>query len=103
MKRRAFEWGYLTQTERIIKKFGSIQILHRALNDAGFKKDLATVYRWTYSKERGGTGGVIPKESLHDVVKAARTEGLYLSPEDLDPRPKKIRIYSPVEKLRDDQ
>lgn len=77
----------VTQAERIIEKFGSVDDLVRALESIGKKKDRATVYRWTYPKSvKGGTGGIIPTASLIDVISAARAEGVLLTPEDLDPR-----------------
>jgi len=35
----------------------------------------ATVYRWTYDKEKGGTGGLIPSDMQVKLMDAAR-EGL---------------------------
>lgn len=75
-----------SQAERIIRKFGGPRRLARVLSAAGRHRDPATVYRWTYPKDRGGTGGVIPARSLKEIIHAARVEGVFLTPEDLDPR-----------------
>lgn len=71
-----------TQAERVIAKFGSAYRLARLLN-----KDPAAVYRWTYPKNRGGTGGLVPASAMQHILRVARLEGVLLTPEDLDPRP----------------
>lgn len=43
---------------------------------------LPTVYRWTYPKVRGGTGGVIPVEHQAPLIVAARVRGINLNPDD---------------------
>lgn len=54
--------------------------------------DLSNVYRWTYSKSRGGTGGVIPAEPLAILVDAARTGLVDLEATDIvDLPPKQVR------------
>lgn len=40
------------------------------------------VLRWTYSKERGGTGGLIPADMQPILLRVAREEGLPLTPDD---------------------
>lgn len=80
-----------SQAERVIAKFGGPYKLARAvaaLGRADAKLNPATVYRWQYSKDKGGTGGLIPTSSLHLVLEAARWDGIYLSTDDLDPRRK---------------
>jgi hypothetical protein len=39
------------------------------------------VRRWTYSKDKGGTGGLIPAESQVRLLAAAKARGLDLRPE----------------------
>lgn len=39
------------------------------------------VRRWEYSKEKGGTGGLIPSECQQLLLDAARAEGKPLRPE----------------------
>lgn len=39
------------------------------------------VRRWGYSKERGGTGGLIPSDCQQTLLDAARAEGKALLPE----------------------
>jgi hypothetical protein len=78
-----------TQAQRVIAKFGGIPALVRALGAAGKARDAANVYRWTYPKtKKGGTGGLIPSSAMADVLEAARLDGVLLTPEDIDPRPR---------------
>ncbi|MBL4743639.1 MAG: amino-acid N-acetyltransferase [Cycloclasticus sp.] len=51
----------------IISQFGGVKPLASAIN-----KDPATIYRWTYPKSKGGTGGLIPTSALHKISEAAR-------------------------------
>lgn len=75
-----------TQVDRIVSKFGGWKALWNALKTAGFDRDLTALYRWSYPKEKGGAGGVVPTHSMHQILEAARSEGVHLTTEDLDPR-----------------
>lgn len=44
--------------------------------------NLSSVYRFTYPRERGGTGGLIPTRYQRTLLAAARERGLDLTPED---------------------
>lgn len=68
------------QAAKIIKKFGGAGPLSRAI-----KKHRSVVHRWTYPEERGGTGGLIPTQSLSEVLEAAEILGINITPEDLKP------------------
>ena len=70
------------QAGRIIEKFGGHKRLAAIL---GVHR--ATIYRWTWPRERGGTGGVIPTKMVDRVIRAARVEGIFLSTSDLVPGP----------------
>ena len=74
-----------SQADRVIQKFGGPAQLWRALVTAGYHRDLATIYRWRYSKPHG-TGGRIPSGAWDGIHAAARLEGIYLTAEDMDPR-----------------
>lgn len=39
------------------------------------------VYRWTYPKERRGTGGQIPSDAQRKLLACARSEGIDLRPD----------------------
>ena len=74
------------QASRIIAKFGTVRLLAdalAALDDASQARSLATIYKWTWARHRGGTGGMIPARNLNAIIQAARNEGILLTPDDL--------------------
>jgi hypothetical protein len=76
----------VNQAQRIIEKFGGARSLARALDklgDPNVKRDPSVVFRWSYSKAKGGTGGRIPSTILDAVQAAARLEGILITPLDL--------------------
>jgi hypothetical protein len=81
----------LTQAERVIARFGGVPGLVRALRQAGFHKQRAAIYKWTYPKSRGGTGGLIPTSAMHEILVAARMEGITLTAQDWDPKGEVLR------------
>ena len=44
-------------------------------------RDQTRVRRWTYSKDKGGTGGLIPSECQQLLMEQAKERGLPLRPE----------------------
>lgn len=80
----------LSQAERVIARFGGARGLMRALRrlDPGKHRDPVSIYRWTYGRAKGGTGGLIPSVAIADVMEAARLEGIFLTADDFDPRHK---------------
>ena len=74
------------QASRIIAKFGTVRGLVEALaalEDGAQARSRATIYRWTWARHRGGTGGMIPAKNLPAIIQAARNEGILLTPDDL--------------------
>lgn len=76
-----------TQAVRVIKKFGGARNLMRLLEqvDPDNAINPSSIYRWTYPKEKGGTGGVIPTRALPILIRAARYAGIFIDIEDLYP------------------
>lgn len=70
----------LSQAERVIVKFGDATKLAKLINC-----DPSTVFKWTYTRDKQGSDGIIPSSAMKKVLKAARAEGIYLTPEDLWP------------------
>lgn len=64
----------LNDAKYIIKRFGGIKALATAIN-----KDPATIYRWTYPKEKGGTNGGIPNSAQAKITDAAKRLGISLN------------------------
>lgn len=77
----------VSQADRVIEKFGGARALMRALKLVGYELNPSSIYRWTYTKENGGTGGLIPTAAWDKIVKVARMIGVFLTEEDFDPRP----------------
>lgn len=44
--------------------------------------DKSRVHRWTYSKEKGGTDGLIPSQQQQALLDGARARGIALEPAD---------------------
>lgn len=66
-----------TAAEQVIEKCGGVQNVAEWLG-----LDLSTVYRFTYPRERGGTGGVIPANHQAPLLQKARDNGVDLRPDD---------------------
>ncbi len=66
--------------QRIIEKCGGPEAV-AAL--AGVH--VSRVYRWTYPRERGGTGGLIPTRHQTALLEKARDKGIELTPADFFP------------------
>lgn len=76
-----------SQAQRVIDRFGGPVQLAKALAAIGSPRHASNVTRWTYSRKRGGTGGLIPGSAMPLVIQAARYHGVFLTPQDTDPRP----------------
>lgn len=81
-----------SQAQRVIDKFGGprrlaalLRVIDPPRADGKIRHTPSSVYRWTYPRERGGTAGRIPAHVLPLVMKAARLEGIFLTPDDLYP------------------
>lgn len=68
---------------RIIAKCGGHQAVAEMVG-----VDVSRVHRWTYSRERGGTGGLIPTRHQATLMQEARERGLPLEPADFFPAEK---------------
>lgn len=63
--------------ERVIEKCGGVANTAKLLN-----KSQSWVYRWTYPKDRGGTGGTVPQSSQHDLLRLAKDGKVEITPAD---------------------
>lgn len=77
----------MNQAERVIEAFGGVQKLSGLLALVGRGKSVPAILRWTYPRERRGTGGFIPSSAWDDLFAVARLTGVELTAELLDPRP----------------
>lgn len=68
----------VSQAQIVIRKFGGVGAMSAA---TGFSVN--SIYKWTYAKEKGGTGGVIPGDKLPVVLGVARDRGIDITVDDL--------------------
>lgn len=86
----------MNQAERLIRRFGGAQRLVSILKAIGHPMRPSAIYKWTYPKEKGGTGGIIPTRAWPLLMLAARYEGVVITQDETDPRtfaPKKRNRY----------
>jgi hypothetical protein len=67
----------MTIAENIIRKCGG-----HARVAAWLGLSLTQVYRWTYPREKGGTGGLVPAQRQAPLLAKAREAGIDLRPAD---------------------
>jgi len=67
----------MSPAERIIEKCGGAAVVAE-LADV----HLSRVHRWTYPKDRGGSGGVVPSQNQQRILDGARARGIDLAPSD---------------------
>lgn len=71
---------------RVVRKFGGVASMQAALKNVGLEIDRSTIFKWFGDRSRGN-GGRIPATMWEDILAAAQIEGIFLTSEDLDPRP----------------
>lgn len=62
---------------RIIEKCGGVAATAKLA-----ERTEVSVYRWTWPKEKGGTGGLVPTEAQQKIMAAAQRGEVQLSPAD---------------------
>lgn len=67
----------MTIADRIIKKCGGVA---RTAELVG--RSESWVYRWTYSREKGGTGGNVPRSAQEALLEASRRGAVNIEPAD---------------------
>lgn len=73
--------------EIIIDRFGGHQKVAKAL-----KISVSSVYKWTYTKDRGGTNGNVPTKHQRALLDAGQKLAEPISPADFfAPQPKRKR------------
>jgi hypothetical protein len=77
---------FMTQSARILRKFGGPKRMVKLMALAGKKMTLNAISRWELPQDLGGTAGIIPAEDWPTLFLAARMDGVVILPEDLDPR-----------------
>jgi hypothetical protein len=67
----------LEPASTVLAKIGGVEV---AASITG--KHVSRIYRWTYPREKGGTGGVIPHEDATKLLKHASENNIPLSASD---------------------
>lgn len=67
---------------RVIGKLGGARRVAKLLG-----LNPTAVYKWTYERDRGGTGGLIPAEHQQALLDIGRREGCDLTPSDFFEKP----------------
>ena len=67
----------MNPAKRIIEKFGGHRVVAGILG-----LSVVSVYRFTYPKEKGGTGGLVPSEHVQTLLTVAPDLGVDLSASD---------------------
>lgn len=62
--------------KRVIDRLGGAPVVARII-----ELDVSQVYRWTYPKKRGGTGGLVPAQYQQPLLDWAKENNKDLSPE----------------------
>ena len=65
----------------VIAKLGGVHAVSLATG-----KSISRVYRWMYSKERGGTGGLIPHVDAAKLLAHAKANRIRLNAADFFPK-----------------
>lgn len=69
--------------QRVIEKCGNGNFEKGLVAISGWTGvSAARVRRWTFTKSKGGTGGVIPTQHQQDIYDRARLKGVDLKAED---------------------
>lgn len=70
---------HLTPAEFAIRQFGGAQPLSRIVHQSNLK----LAFKWKRSRERGGTGGLIPAKYFAPILDAGKLRGIDITPNDL--------------------
>jgi len=68
----------VSPAKMVIDAFGDIKKLSEATGI-----DKTAIYRWTYPKDKHGSNGRIPSSQQSKILKAAKSLGIKLKPEQL--------------------
>jgi len=67
----------LEPARTVLEKIGGVDVAAKVTG-----KHVSRIYRWTYSREKGGTGGVVPHEDATKLLEHARANQIDLKAED---------------------
>lgn len=65
----------------IIERLGGVEAVAKITG-----KHVSRIYRWTYPREKGGTGGLIPQKEIPALITYARRQNIPLEYADFFPQ-----------------
>ena len=84
---------YDTQAERVIRAFGGTANMGKLMRECGFDIKDDTIENWkrfTARRQKYMCNGRVPSHWFHDILRAARLQGVYIPDEELSP---KLRFF----------
>jgi hypothetical protein len=67
----------LEPARTVLAKIGGVDVAAEVTG-----KHVSRIYRWTYPREKGGTGGVVPHDDATKLLAHAREKSIDLKAED---------------------
>lgn len=67
----------LDPAKTVLTKIGGVDVAARVTG-----KHVSRVYRWTYPRDKGGTGGVVPHDDATKLLEYAKANSIALAAED---------------------
>lgn len=67
----------LEPASTVLTKIGGVEVAAQVTG-----KHPSRIYRWTYPRAKGGTGGVVPHDDATKLLKHAQANGIALVPSD---------------------
>jgi hypothetical protein len=67
----------LEPARTVLAKIGGVEVASKVTG-----KHVSRIYRWTYPREKGGTGGVVPHDDATKLLAHARAKEIDLTADD---------------------
>jgi hypothetical protein len=82
--------------ERVLRKLGGARRVAEMLGTSP-----QAIYKWTYPREYGGTGGLIPHRRQLELMVTAKQRGIVLTADDFFPKVPHVKDQSSAESRQD--
>jgi hypothetical protein len=67
----------LEPARTVLSKIGGVEVASKVTG-----KHVSRIYRWTYPRDKGGTGGVVPHDDATKLLEHAKANQIDLTAED---------------------
>lgn len=81
--------NFETQSERVVRKFGTTKLMAQLMNECGYDIDQKTIENWkrfTHKRQKYLCNGRIPAHWMHPILVTARLQGIVLDHNDVSPK-----------------